>query len=742
MFDLLFGPIFAVLGALLLAGGAVLAIAGGVVAGPRLVGAVRQRAYDRETSVERVRWVLRLDPSAARDPDATRRLVAGLHPGVRRGTEGLGRGWPELALRIRWTGGHARWEIEAPSQLARAVTTAVSAAYPDAELEETTPEPPDPAALLMSVRGMPPESSRAAPVADLGVRLVELMARLPKGARAVWSLDVRPIEPRAREAGDSGPGIGEMVFDGLFGRPSRSGPKPSALAQARQEDAPAFTATPSLRAAGPREASVRAWLFDAMAISGALRSAGWRLKAALGGRSGSMTLTPRDLAELWGLPAATSEGRAVELIRSRRVAPPVLDEAAEGAGPHARMRPIGRDGERAVLVPESVFGRHVAILGRTGSGKSTELVALAADDLRSGRGFTFLDPHGDAVAKLVDLVPPEQIKRVHLLELAERDRPRAFNPLELDGAEPELVAGQFVDTIRDLFLPPNAHRQIGYLRNGLMTLLTHPVGRREPWTIESLHTLFVNPAWRAEILRDLDDPTLLEFWEHIWPRQTKGNDASADAILSKLGAFLTYPSVRAIVSTPRSTIQPKRIMDEGRVLLVDLSRVGRDHAGFFGSLLIDRIYVAALGRQGMPVAKRTPHTLYVDEVQRFDTSSLRGIPGEGRKFAVGLVVATQDFRGLGVELQSALRANIATLILAQPSTDDAALFADEMAPLSRRDLINLPRFRMAIRTEIEGDARVLTANVLAEPASLGSAAAVRRSSDERDGRPGRGKAPA
>jgi hypothetical protein len=274
-----------------------------------------------------------------------------------------------------------------------------------------------------------------------------------------------------------------------------------------------------------------------------------------------------------------------------------------------------------------------------------------------------------------------------------------------------------------------------------MTLLTHPVRRAEPWTIDDLHTLFVNSARRAEILRDLDDPMLLQFWEYIWPRQARGNDASADAILSKLGAFLTYPSVRSIVTAPHSTIRPRRIMDEGRVLLVDLSRVARDHAGLFGSLLIERVYVAALGRQGVPVAKRTPHTLYVDEVQRFNTSSLRGIPGEGRKFALGLVVATQDFRGLGPELQSALRANIATLVLAQPSTDDAALFADEMAPLSRRDLINLPRFRMAIRTEIEGEARVLTADVLAEPPSLGSAAAVRRASDARDGRPADEKAP-
>jgi hypothetical protein len=175
-------------------------------------------------------------------------------------------------------------------------------------------------------------------------------------------------------------------------------------------------------------------------------------------------------------------------------------------------------------------------------------------------------------------------------------------------------------------------------------------------------------------------------------------------------------------------------MDAGDVLLVDLSGVGRDHMRLFGSLLIARFGVAALGRQRVPVERRTPHTLYIDEVQNFDTSSLRSAPAEGRKFGLRMCLATQYLGVLGQELRSALRANVATTILLQPSAEDVRLLGDLMAPLTERDLVNLPRFRMAIRTELDGAAQVMTADVLAEPPKLGSAGVVRRLSDARDGR--------
>jgi hypothetical protein len=730
MIDVTPGPLFTVVSIAIPVAVACLAVGAALAVGPRVVVLFRQCSYDRATERERRRWLFRLDPASARDPDAARRLVAALHPGGRRGVSAWASGWPDLALAVRWADGRARWEMEAPRQLTRAVESAVFAAFPAAELEkvERGNDAETGGALRLALRGEPPAGERpGAP--DLGAILVELLSRLPHGATASWTLHVRPLPPERTSRHTDVPGLGEMLLDSFLNRQSRPAPRQRQDSRP-QAVGPTYAVTASLDAGSAPSSALRAWLFDAMSVVGSLRASGWTVEATVGGRPSPMRVTPTDLAELWGLSAGAGESRAVDVVRSRRLPAPTA--AGEG------LRAIGLDSGGPVLVPEDLFARHALLLGRTGAGKSTELVALAADDIRSGRGLTFLDPHGDAIARLLDAVPPDQAHRVHLLELAARERPRAFNPIELDGAEPELVAAQFVDTIRDLYFSTfaSAYRQVQYLRYGLMTLLTMPP-RHGPWTLDALYSLFVDPAFRDELTRGLKDPILVAFWKHQWQQTARGGDPSADAILAKLGAFLSYPSIHAIVGGARSTIRPRAIMDAGDVLLVDLSGVGRDNMRLFGSLLISRYCVAALGRQRVAADERTPHTLYVDEVQNFDTSSLRSIPGEGRKFGLRITMATQYLKGLGLELQSAIRANVATMMLLQPSAEDIRLVADLLAPLSDRDLLNLPRFRMAIRTELEGQGRVLTADVLPEPEPLGSASTVRRLSDERDGRTAR-----
>ncbi len=728
-------PLHSLIPTLLVAGPALLGLAGAIALGPRLVRALRQRAYERAVAREPARWLLRLDPAGARDPEACRRLVAALHPGARRGVSRWASGWPQLTLVVRWADGRARFEIGAPRQLSRTVEAAVAAALPGAALDALEPEGAPVDGLRLGVQGEPPEAA-ARLTADFGGLLVELLARLPRDATACWSVSVRPRDDDQGGAEGDRPGWGESLVDAALNRPMRPAPATRPASTAVPPSGPAFTATASLAASGAAPGALRAWLFDAVGAVGALRAAGWRVEASVGGRSAPMRIGSAALAELWGLSGAASDERPVEVVRSRRLAPPLV---APGDG----LRAIGRDGGRPVLVPDGLFARHAVLLGRTGSGKSTELVALAADDLRAGRGFTFIDPHGDAVARLLDAVPAEQASRVHLLELAERESPRGFNPIELDGADPELVAAQFVDTMRDLYFaqlsaPP--HRQLQYLRSALLTLLANPAGSNGPWTLEALNRLFIEPKFRELMLFGTKDPTVLSFWNHQFPKGARGaTDPSADALISKLSAFLSYPSIRAIVSAPVSTIRPRRIMDAGEVLLVDLSRAGGDNAWLFGGLVIARYYVAALGRQGLPPDRRVPHTLYVDEVQNFDTSALRGTTAEGRKFGLRLVMATQYLESLGRDLQRAIRANVATTMLLQPSADDARAVRDLMAPLTERDLANLPRFRMAVRTELDGEARVLTCDVLPEQPGLGSEALVRRSSDARDAVPGQGR---
>ena len=380
-----------------------------------------------------------------------------------------------------------------------------------------------------------------------------------------------------------------------------------------------------------------------------------------------------------------------------------------------------------MLVPESLFARHVLLLGRTGSGKSTELVALAADDLRSGRGFTFIDPHGDAIARLLDAVPDDQASRVHLLELAEKERPRGFNPIELDGADPEIVAAQFVDTMRDLYFahltsPP--HRQLQYLRSALLTLLTKPHGPDGPWTLEALNRLFIEPRFRAEVAgRDRTIHRSLPSGNINGPRARLVPPTRRPThSISKLSAFLSYPSIRAIVSTPVSTIRPRRIMDAGDVLLVDLSRAGGDNAWLFGGLLIARFYVDALGRQGAAaVGACPPHAvrrrgpeLRHERTPRDDRRGSQVRPPAGGRYPVLRRAWTRAPAGSPGERR---HGHAPPAVVSTMPASCAMRWRLSRSATS----INLPRFRIAVRTELDGDARVLTADILPEAPSLGSA---------------------
>ena len=478
----------------------------------RLVPILRQRAYDRATGRDRQRWVLRLDAGSTGDPDAARRLVAGLHPGRRRGVSAWASGWPAITLAVRWANGRARWEIEAPRQLARAVEAAVAAAFPGAEVERVAPSVALVGTRRLVLRGEPPLADARRRGGGFDAALVEFLSRLPTGANAAWTLLVRPLPAAGESGGDNVPGLGEILLDAVLFRAPRPLARDIDRARPRVLE-PSYLVTAALEAASVAPDVLRAWLFDALGAVGSLRASGWAVEGTVGGRASPMRLSAGDLAELWGVSGAATESRAVDVIRSRRLPAPLT---APGEG----LRSIGLDAGRPVLVPENLFARHAILLGRTGAGKSTELVALAADDIRAGRGLTFLDPHGDAVARLLEAVPASQAHRVHLLELAEKDRPRAFNPIELDGADPELVAAQFVDTMRDLYFATlgSAHRQIQYLRNALMTLLTMPPGADGPWTLDSLYSLFVDPRFRENFTRGLKDPVLAAFWKHQWQR--------------------------------------------------------------------------------------------------------------------------------------------------------------------------------------------------------------------------------
>ena len=384
-------------------------------------------------------------------------------------------------------------------------------------------------------------------------------------------------------------------------------------------------------------------------------------------------------------------------------------------------------------MPLATLDRHLAVVGSTGSGKSTLLLQLVTGLLDTGWGATVIDPHGDLVADILARVPPRHADRIHVLRLADRAHPRGFNFFECRTAEDaQLVTSEFVALFEDLWPRFTGPRMRDILRYSMLTMLSSP----EPQTVLELDRILSDEAFRKPYIAHATDPAVQNYWRTRWP--SKGSDdPSVGAVQNKLGAFIAYDSIRAVVGQGTSTLRPRTIMDRGDVLLVDLSQVGGDNASIMGGMLIARYRIDALGRQGTDPASRRPHLLVVDETPRFSTRALGGLMNEGRKFAVAVGLATQTLKDIGEALGATAVANAGTIALMAPGLDDAKALAPLFAPLTAADLLGMERHGMALKMAGPKGRDVVYGGIVLPPgpADPSIAAAILASSDARDARP-------
>jgi hypothetical protein len=227
----------------------------------------------------------------------------------------------------------------------------------------------------------------------------------------------------------------------------------------------------------------------------------------------------------------------------------------------------------------------------------------------------------------------------------------------------------------------------------------------------------------------------LAFWRDEWPGpRERERDPSIKAVLNKLGAFVSYGSIRMIVGQGDSTISPRMVMDAGDVLVVDLSSVGGDNAALFGAMLISRFAIDAVGRQGRAASDRRPHLLVVDEAQRFHTQAMESILAEGRKFGLHIALAAQSMSALGDRLAGAVRTNVASVALLEPGTDDVRDLGRLFAPVTPEELLAMRRFDVVVRTRgADGMPLVRGGRVsIPAPADPERLTALIAASDERD----------
>lgn len=402
---------------------------------------------------------------------------------------------------------------------------------------------------------------------------------------------------------------------------------------------------------------------------------------------------------------------------------------------HLGTRTLWGGTEEPVALSREERRRHVFLVGKTGTGKSTLLRHLVAQDLAGGEGCALIDPHGDLAEQLLDLVPGHRFDDVVYLDPADPHHSIGINLLAPRFPAPRhLIVSSLLSSFRALWGDSWGPRLEYVLGNALAAAC------ETDGTLLSASRLLMEPRYRAQILRRVRDPMTRAFWEIEWP--SWGERVQGEAVASvqnKLGRLLATPPLRHIFGQRRSTVDLRFMMDDGRVLLVNLSkgRIGEDAANILGSLLVSHLHLAALARADTPEPKRRDFHLYLDEFHTLTTDSFAGILSEARKYRLTLTLATQFLDQVRPTVRSALFGNAGTLIAFGVGATDAALLADELAPLSPEQLLDLERFRVAVRINA-GDRRrepFLATIPAPSPAPATRGETLRRRSREKYSRP-------
>lgn len=391
-----------------------------------------------------------------------------------------------------------------------------------------------------------------------------------------------------------------------------------------------------------------------------------------------------------------------------------------------------------IKMPSSIFQRHVFLCGKTGSGKTVTLMhwclELAKNLARhpdDAPGFSFIDPHGDAVNDLLERMPDGVDDRVHVLHFHDTPRPRGFNLLEAPEGQRESAVGGFVAMIRDTFPGGTGARMEHILKNALITLTKIP-----NQTILSLIPLFASEAVRRGVLRYVDDPVLQDFWENQFPNYLKRNAGEAVMpIQNKIGAFAVYPRIRRVVGQPQSTVDPLDIMNRGHILLCDLSGAGEDTMPLIGAALVNRYHFSALSRAAVPKEQRRLHILFADEIHNYATQVMTNILSEDRKFGLGFVLATQYLNRVPDAVLDGVLGNVNTLVSLLLNKDDAKKLVKYMPGFTDEDLTRVHELHAVVSTMVKGKPTVFTMrNDYPPPPVPGRKELLMRLSDERDGR--------
>src|SRR3989338_1511868 len=347
--------------------------------------------------------------------------------------------------------------------------------------------------------------------------------------------------------------------------------------------------------------------------------------------------------------------------------------------------------------------RHMYIVGKSGVGKSKLLELLIRQDVAYGHGVCLIDPHGDVIQEILDFVPEERIKDVVVIDPSDTKFPVSFNPLQ--NIHPEMkhqLTQGLIEVMEKQFGANWTPRLEHVFRFTCLALLDYPYA-----TMRGMISMLTDREYRQKVVNYITDDMVKRFWAVEFADWSEKFDTEAIIpLVNKLGQFLSTPLLRNIFAQRENKIDLEKIMNEGKILLINLSkgRLGEENSSFFGSMFITKIKQAGMARASLPEKERTDFYLYVDEFHNLVTNTFENIFSEARKYGLCLIVAHQYMSQLLPAVQATVLGNSGTLVVFRIGGDDAKKLESEMTPVFKpKDMINLGMQEFYIKMTIDGN---------------------------------------
>ena len=370
-------------------------------------------------------------------------------------------------------------------------------------------------------------------------------------------------------------------------------------------------------------------------------------------------------------------------------------------------RSIFRGIDRPVYLSDDDRRRHMYVIGRTGTGKTEFLKSLILQDILSGKGLAFIDPHGDAAEEILELIPPSRAEDVIYFDPSNLDRPLGLNMLESSSEEQKhFVVASIIGLMYKLFDPQRTGiigpRFEHGVRNAMLTAMSVAGS-----TFVEVMSVMTDAKFVQELLPYVTDPVVRRYWtDQIAQTADFHKSEVLDYTVSKFGRFVTNKMIRNIIGQSQSSFDLRKVMDEGKILIINLSKgkIGEENSNFLGLILVPKILSAAMSRSDISEEKRRDFYLYVDEFQNFATDTFADILSEARKYRLNLIVANQFIGQVPEEIKNAVFGNVGTLVGFRVGVTDANYLQHEFTPtFSEADLVNVEARHAYIKTQVHGE---------------------------------------